>query len=668
MSNDQALPADGRPIDWPVWPELDEHSSLAMARALLSGRLAVSGGKSLWPSQTVTAARTVARMSGRRHCVLTTSGSTSIVVALHALGIGPGDTVAMTAATWVACATSVLRVGATPVFFDATPESPCGDPATLAERPSAILGIHLFAQHFDVAAARARFPGVPIIEDASHTQFGLTADGSRIGSLGDLSIMSLQASKIITSGEGGAILTDDEDVLHRLESLVMDSRRRAALNSPIAWNELVPANLLHGSNQSPPEYTGALLADQLGRFPAQAERRTAGARTLADALAGSGWEMVTDEAAVASGSFYGIIVRIPEGAGTPDEVMSAVERETGLVISTVYDPVAEGPLYLPETIKQFAALRAPAVDLPHARAWFANSVMISHMAFLAPAEDLRRLAAVLRSLEPGAKTTVPIHASPSPTTTVDVVVITKGERDTLAGTLASALKQDADATVRLTVWVDGDRVPDAIAEVPCEVIRIAADGLLPTEPFARIAALRDLAATRCTADYVAFLDDDNEWDTNHLSTLLELTTAGYPVAHSWRTLVSPDGLPTTVDRFPWRAPSTAAEALLTQLAAADVMDNDSPTVRDSATIDGVPGLPGMVDMGEWLFDRDALRLLRFSRPRTPAEAEARLGEDDVLLEQIHRLEFPVGRTAQPTLRYRLGGMSTPEYGTGQAAE
>ncbi|KAA2264184.1 glycosyltransferase [Solihabitans fulvus] len=662
MSHDHAPPAERRSTAWPDWPELDEQSAQAMVRALRSGRLAVSGGKSVWPSQTVSAARTVARMSGRRHCVLTTSGSTSIVVALHALGIGPGDTVAMTAATWVACATSVLRVGATPVFFDATPESPCGDPATLAERPSAILGIHLFAQHFDVAAARARFPGVPIVEDASHTQFGLTADGSRIGSLGDLSIMSLQASKIITSGEGGAILTDDEDVLHRLESLVMDSRRRAALNSPIATTELEPANLLHGSNQSPPEHSAALLADQLARFAGQAERRARGARTLAAALDGSGWTFVADEAALADGSFYGIVLRIPAGVGTPTEVMAAVQRETGLVISTVYDPITEGPLYRPETIKQFAGLRPPATALPHTGAWFRHTVLVPHAAFLAEDADLRRLAAVLRAMETGDPVTA--LGSPVAATTVDVVVITRGDRDTLGAALASAVKQDTDADVRITVWVDGDRAPSAVAEVPCEVITLAGQGLLPDDPFARIAALRDLAAARCTADHVAFLDDDNEWEANHLSSLLTLARAGHLAVHSWRTLVGADGLPATVDRFPWLAPSPEAEALLGSLGDADVLDADSPVVRDRAVIDGVPGLTGMVDMGEWLFDREALRLLRFGRPRTPAEVAARVGEDDIVLEQLNRLEFPVGCTSLPTLRYRLGGMSTPEYRAG----
>ncbi|MFI5777522.1 DegT/DnrJ/EryC1/StrS family aminotransferase [Nocardia sp. NPDC051570] len=665
MSQSSA-PAERRPIAWPKWPELDQRSERAVARALMSGRLAVSGNKSRWPSQTISAAQTVARMSGRRHCLLTTSGSTAILAALHALGIGTGDTVAMTASTWVACATSVLRVGATPVFFDATPQSPCGDPSTLAVAPSAILGIHLYAQYFDIDAARARFPGVPIIEDASHTQFGQTADGRRIGSLGDISIMSLQASKIITSGEGGAVLTDYEYTLRRLESLVMDSRRRADRDLPTECTELEPANLLHGANHSPPECSAALLVDQLARFADQADRRAAGAKVLIAGLEGSGWDLVADEVAVAGGTFYGIAMRIPDGAGTPADVLAAVARETGLVLSTVYNPMPEGPLYLPETIKQFAALRTPEMDLPHSRAWHQNYVVVPHQAFLADEPTLRHLATVLRAHRAG--TTVTLDGGTTEQPVIDVVVITRGERDTLGQALASALKQDVDARIRITVWVDGERTPPAVADVPCGVIRLASIEVLPDGPFERIAALRDLAVSRCTGDYVAFLDDDNEWEANHLSSLLELAGAGHPLVHSWRTLVGPDGLPITVDRFPWLAPSEAARSRLGELRGIGVMDADGPVVRDSAVIDGVTGLTGMVDLGEWLFDRTVLPLLAFSRPRTDTEIQARHGEDDILLEQVDLLEIPVGCTGLPTLRYRLGGMSTPEYATDSGAE
>ncbi|WP_188307565.1 DegT/DnrJ/EryC1/StrS family aminotransferase [Streptomyces sp. CBMA123] len=657
--NHAPSPSPGRKVScWPRWPEADEDTERAVVRALQSGRLAVSGSKSTWPSQNVAAAATVARMSGRRHCVLVTSGSSAIVTALHALGIGPGDTVAMTATTWVSCATSVLRVGATPMFFDATPESPCGDVATLAETPSAILGIHLYAQHFDVDAARARFPGVPVVEDASHAQFGATADGRRIGSLGDVSILSLQATKIITSGEGGAVLTDDPETAARLESLVMDSRRRTDAVSRTSANELEPAHLLHGANHSPPEFAAALLVDQLARFDRQARRRADGVAILAGALDGSRWSMTADRSAVAGGAFYGVAVRVPAGVGSPAEVIAAVEEQTALILDSVYPPVVEGPLYLPETIKQYAALRAPAVPLPNSRTWHREYVVVPHHAFLADESRLVHLAATLRELDREPAALRP--ALPRDRPTIEVVMVTRGDRDTLEAALAGVAKQDVDAEVRLTVWVDADRVPAAVADAGCAVVTLGADGMLPNEPFARIAALRELAVAGCTGDFIAFLDDDNEWDPDHLSSLLAVADAGYPAAHSWRTLIDDSGSPATVDRFPWLPPSEAAAELFEQLSAVRVLEPGSPIVRDRAVIPGA-GLNGMVDMGAWLLRRDLLRLLTFRRTRSEAEIQARVGEDDILLEQIRRLDIPVGCTETPTLRYRLGGMSTPEY-------
>jgi hypothetical protein len=374
---------------------------------------------------------------------------------------------------------------------------------------------------------------------------------------------------------------------------------------------------------------------------------------------GSAWEIVADKAAVAAGTFYGIVLRLPAAAGTPTDVVAEVERRTGLVLSTVYPPLPEGPLFRPETIKQFAALRTPDVALPHARGWNRDCVVVPHQAFLAKEQHLRQLSDVLRAC--GSTGSAAVFTRPAPRPVIDVVVITRGERETLAVALTSVGRQDVDAEIRLTVWVDADRLP--AVDVPCSVVQVARDDTLPKDPFARIAALRDLAASRCTGDFVAFLDDDNEWAAEHLSTLLDATRGGRPLAHSWRILVGPDGDPVTVDWFPWLAASEAAQARLDQLHHAGVMSTDSPVVKDRAIIDGVTGMPGMVDMGEWLFDREVLRLLRFSRARTPEEVEARHGEDDTILEQIHRLEIPVGCTARATLRYRLGGMSTPEHGT-----
>jgi dTDP-4-amino-4,6-dideoxygalactose transaminase len=644
----ESLPASR----WPGWPETDEWSAQAVGGALLSGRLAVSGATSAWASRNVAAAKALAERAGREHCVLTTSGSSAILVALQALGIGPGDVVLMPATTWVSCATSVLRAGATPAFYDADEESPCLIGESPVKSPEVVLAIHLYAQHANIDAIKERFPDSLIIEDASHCQLSHTADGRRIGSLGDISIMSLQATKVLTSGEGGAVLTDNEEVAARVESLVMDSRKRAELRTAEAANELEPAFLLHGANHALSEVAAALLLDQLDRMPGQAALRSRAAIRFVERLAAAGWHCPADEWVLRSGNFYGLAVRIPDGQGTPAEVVSRVSAATGLTLDQVYPPVPEGPLYRPATVKQYSEIGHVAPPTKQSRVWRESHVIVPHHAFLAADDLLDELAAALTGASSPVRTDT---RRPS----VEVVVVTKGDRPSLDAALAALAAQQVEADVRVTVWVDGhvQREIPAVPGLPdLRVIAVDAGRVLPAEPFERIAALRQLAAQTCDADYTAFLDDDNVWAPGHLASLVALVSHDVPAVHSWRTLIDSRSEPAVVDRFPWLPPGQEAVDRWQSLLAAGVADVGGAVVRDSVEV-------GMVDMGAWLFDTRVLRLLRFSRLRTPDEVLGRLGEDDIVLEQIRRLGVPTACTGLPSLRYRLGGMSNPEYAT-----
>lgn len=646
------------PVVWPAWPEVDRWTGQAVSVALLSGRLAVSGNRSPWISRAVAAGEAIAARAGRRHAVLTTNGSSAIVVALHALGIGPGDTVAMPATTWVSCATSVLRVGATPVFFDATEGSPCGDGAGLARPPSAILAIHLYAQHCPIDELRRRYPGVPIVEDASHAQFSRSGDRV-VGSLGDLSIMSLQAGKIITAGEGGVILTDDPDMAVRLESLVMDSRRRSHRPPTSAVNELEAALLLHGANHSPPEISAAMLVDQLDRFDDQCARRSQGVTEFIGMLGEAGARHAADPGALRSGAFYGLAVEVPASVATADQLVDQVWRDCGLALDRIYPPVPQGPLYRPETVKQFAAIAGPATATPESERWYQRWVLVPHHAFLAGGSALEKLAAAVAGT---GSPTRRRHEKTAPRPVIDVITLTVGGRTSLDEAVASVAAQDVDAEVRLTVWVEGAGTVDLPPGSEwVQVIRLDRGDARGLDQADRIATARDLAVRNSTGDYIAFLDDDNAWAPDHLSSLLASLGPGILAAHSWRTLTSADGTPTVVDRFPWLPPGEESRRRFEDLARAGVMTPDEAVVRDSADVVLPDGGKGMVDMGEWIFDRRLLAQLYFHRPRTAEEIAGRLGEDDILLEQIVRLGIPTACSRRPTLHYRLGGMSNPEY-------
>jgi dTDP-4-amino-4,6-dideoxygalactose transaminase len=152
-------------------------------------------------------------------------GLTSCTAALHlsllALGIGSGDEVITTPMTFIATATSIIHTGATPVFVDVEPDTALIDPSkierAITERTKAILPVHLYGQICDMKGIRkiANKYNLKIIEDAAHCIEG-DRDGVRPGQLGDIACFSFYATKNITSGEGGAIGTNNRNLAEKI--------------------------------------------------------------------------------------------------------------------------------------------------------------------------------------------------------------------------------------------------------------------------------------------------------------------------------------------------------------------------------------------------------------------------------------------------------------------
>jgi perosamine synthetase len=167
--------------------------------------------------------RGMADFCGARHAVAVCSGTTALHLALHGLGIGPGDEVIVPALTFVATAHAVLMVGATPVLADVHPDTWCLDPAAveraISPKTRAIIPVHLYGQPADVPAMRALAPtGVHLVEDAAEAH-GATLHGVSVGKLGDVGVFSFYGNKVMTTGEGGMIVTDDEVLAERLRYL-----------------------------------------------------------------------------------------------------------------------------------------------------------------------------------------------------------------------------------------------------------------------------------------------------------------------------------------------------------------------------------------------------------------------------------------------------------------
>ncbi len=249
-------------------------------------------------------------------------------------------------------------------------------------------------------------------------------------------------------------------------------------------------------------------------------------------------------------------------------------------------------------------------------------------------------------------------------------MVSRGQRGTLCEALAGVARQAVKAELSLTLWWDGcvaspaaDAARAAVGDLALAVREFCVPGDQGPAggSFERIAWLRDLAAAAVSARYVCFLDDDNIWDTDHLAALSDLARTGLPAVHSWRRLITPTGADAVVSRFPWLPEGPESVTRFGELVRLGVFEPGSPVVKD--TVGPLrPGLAGMVDLGAWLIEADLLRRLGFRpRPRSAAEVEGRLGEDDLLLEQLVRHGVPTGCTRRASYRYRLGGMSTAEF-------
>jgi dTDP-4-amino-4,6-dideoxygalactose transaminase len=192
-----------------AFPELGEEE-LGEVRAVLA-----SGALTMGPKVEELEAL-VASACGVAHAVAVSNGTAALHLAVLALGIGPGDEVIVPAYTFPATANAVRLAGATPVLVDVDPATFNLDlervPDAVTPRTKAVLGVHLFGRPLDWEALRRAVPsGIVLLEDAAGA-LGAKRRGRPCGSLGAAGCLSFHPRKIVTTGEGGAVTTDDADV------------------------------------------------------------------------------------------------------------------------------------------------------------------------------------------------------------------------------------------------------------------------------------------------------------------------------------------------------------------------------------------------------------------------------------------------------------------------
>lgn len=165
--------------------------------------------------------QTVADYVGAKYAVAISNGTSALHAACFAAGIGPGDEVITTPLTFAASANSVLYCGGTPVFADVDPKTYNIDPEDIrrkiTDRTKAIIAVHLAGQPCDMDAIHsiAHEYGLIVIEDGAHA-LGSVYKGKKVGSLSDMTTFSFHPVKPITTGEGGMIVTDNEEFYKKM--------------------------------------------------------------------------------------------------------------------------------------------------------------------------------------------------------------------------------------------------------------------------------------------------------------------------------------------------------------------------------------------------------------------------------------------------------------------
>jgi dTDP-4-amino-4,6-dideoxygalactose transaminase len=260
---------------FPPWPYYDQEEETALQEVLQSRQWWRTPG-----TKTLEFERAFAAYHQGKYGIAVTNGTHALEVVLSALGIGFGDEVILPDFTFVATAGAVLSTGAIPVLVDVQDGTYCIDPeqveGSITDRTRAIIAVHMGGHPADLdrLCEIAEKNRLPLVEDSAHAH-GTEWKRRRIGAFGMAGTFSFQASKLMTAGEGGMIITNDDEFEQKARS-VHDCGRL-----PGKW---FYDHYNYGSNYRLSEWQGAVLGVQLRRLEVQAAKRFAHTQLLNELL------------------------------------------------------------------------------------------------------------------------------------------------------------------------------------------------------------------------------------------------------------------------------------------------------------------------------------------------------------------------------------------------
>ncbi len=280
---------------------------------------------------------------GVRHGIATSSGTTALHLALVALGVGKGDEVIVPSLTFIATANTVAYTGAVPVFVDSHPEYWCINPEEverkITAKTRAIIPVHLYGHPCDMQPIMeiARAHHLYVIEDAAEAH-GAEYGGKRVGSFGHVACFSFFGNKLITTGEGGMCLTNDDDLAKRMGIL----RDHGTTPGKPYWHDVV------GFNYRMTNLQAALGVAQMGKIDnfIQKKRKVAGwYEEYLGELSMRGMVHLPPEMPWAKSIYWMYSVLIEDSFGISRDMLVKGLKERGIETRPVFYPVHYMPMY-----------------------------------------------------------------------------------------------------------------------------------------------------------------------------------------------------------------------------------------------------------------------------------------------------------------------------------
>ncbi len=332
------------------WPLLDSDDESAVLDVMRAGNLSTAGVLRELEND-------YSALTGRRHALAHCNGTSALLAAFWAIGLEPGDEVLVQSATFWASVSPMLWLGAVPVFCESEGErmGPCplDMERRITPRTRAMVITHLWGlparmtQLLDLAKRH----GLRVIEDASHAH-GATWRGQACGSLGDVSVMSLQGDKLAPAGEGGMFLCDEDDLLERAVCLG-DITRIAQLDTPA--RRFAATGFGMKTRMAP--LSAAVGRVQLAKLDEHNQSRHRCIVYLSEALQGMGFETFLPPAHIER-VYFEFLVRCPPGRLAMDapDLCTALAQEGCLVSAPRYPLLHQQPFFTENHFQQVARL------------------------------------------------------------------------------------------------------------------------------------------------------------------------------------------------------------------------------------------------------------------------------------------------------------------------